>query len=250
MFQRARRVIVLGERDRRIVEDVLGVATRRVVRLANAVPDPGEPPPRAAGPRSTVRLRFLGHLDDRKGVPELLHALARPALRQRAWHLDLAGGGEVARFRAAAHDHGLADRTSFHGWLSPEGVAALCRTADVFVLASHAEGQAMSLLEAMAHGLAIVTTPVGAHLEAVAADREAIIIRPGDVDGLAAALARLIDDPARRAQLGAAARRRFLAAFDIGGYAVALARLYAEVLAEPAGRSQPEATAAATAQPR
>jgi glycosyltransferase involved in cell wall biosynthesis len=220
------------------------------VRLSIAVPDPGEPPPRAAAPRSTVRLLFLGHLDDRTGVLELLHALARPALRQRAWHLDLAGGGEVARFRAEDHDHGLADRTSFHGWLSPEGVAALGRAADVFVLPSHAEGQAMSLLEAMAHGLAIVTTPVGAHLEAVAADREAIIIRPGDVDELAAALARLIDEPALRALLGAAARRRFLEAFDISGYAVELARLYAEVLAEPAGRGQPEATAAATTQLR
>jgi glycosyltransferase involved in cell wall biosynthesis len=235
MFRRARRVIVLGERDRRTVEDLLGVALGRVVRLPNAVPDPGPPPPRAAG-SGPVRLLFLGHLDDRKGVPELLGALARPALRRRGWHLDLAGGGEVARFRTEARELGLADRATFHGWLSPEGVAALCRRADVFVLASHAEGQAMSLLEAMAHGLAIVTTPVGAHLEAVTPGREALVIRPGDVDALAAALARLIDEPARRAQLGAAARRRFLVAFDVGRYAVDLAGLYDDVLAAPEPR--------------
>jgi glycosyltransferase involved in cell wall biosynthesis len=88
----------------------------------------------------------------------------------------------------------------------------------------------------MAHGLAIVTTPVGAHLEAVTPGREALVIRPGDVDALAAALARLIDEPARRAQLGAAARRRFLVAFDVGRYAVDLAGLYDDVLAAPEPR--------------
>jgi glycosyltransferase involved in cell wall biosynthesis len=242
MFQRARRVIVLGERDRAIVEDVLDVASRHVVRLANAVPDPGEPPQRAAG-SNPIRLLFLGHLDNRKGVPELLRALAQPALRQRAWHLDLAGGGEVARFRSEAQELGLADRTTFHGWLSPEGVAALCRQADVFTLPSHAEGQAMSLLEAMAHGLAIVTTPVGAHLEAVSPGREALIIPPGDVEALAAEIVRLIDEPPLRAQLGGAARRRFLAAFEINDYARDLARLYVTVLGESADASawQPRA---------
>jgi len=241
MFQRARRVIVLGERDRRTVEDALHVAPARIVRLANAVPDPGEPPDRRdrSGP---VRLLFLGHLDNRKGVPELLRALALPELQRRTWHIDLAGGGENPRFREEARRLNLANRTTFHGWLSQERVAALCRAADVFVLPSHAEGQAMSLLEAMAHGLAIVATPVGAHLEAFSPGREAIIVRPGDVDPLATELARLIDDPALRAQLGAAARRRFLQAFNINGYAKDLARLYAAVLAETADVRERDAT--------
>ncbi len=101
----------------------------------------------------------------------------------------------------------------------------------IFVLPSHAEGQAMALLEAMAHGLAIVTTPVRAHLEAVSPGRDPIIIQPGDVQRLGAELARLIDDPALRAQLGAAARHRFLRAFEIRDYALNLARLYTAALA-------------------
>lgn len=230
MFQRARRVIVLGERDRATVERVLGVPPERIVCLANAVPDPGEPPERRDR-EMPVRLLFLGHLDERKGVPELLRALARPALRHSSWHLDLAGGGEIARFREASEKLGLARQITFHGWLDPGAVSALCRRADVFALPSYAEGQAMSLLEAMAHGLAIVTTPVGAHLEAVSADREALIVQAGDVDGLAGAFARLIDDPALRTQLGAAARRRFLAGFTIDTYAQRLAALYHDACA-------------------
>jgi glycosyltransferase involved in cell wall biosynthesis len=237
MFQQARRVIVLGERDRRSVEGALHVTPTRVVRLANAVPDPGEPPDRRnrSGP---VRLLFLGHLDDRKGVPELLRSLTLPALRERAWHIDLAGGGENPRFRAEARDLGLADRATFHGWLSQGRIAALCRNADIFVLPSHAEGQAVSLLEAMAHGIAIVTTPVGAHLEAVSPGHEAIVLQPGDVERLGIELARLIDDPALRAQLGAAARRRFLEAFNIDDYAAKLATIYTTTTGESQGSSR------------
>ena len=237
MFRQARRVIVLGERDRRTVEDALHVPPRNVVRLANAVPDPGEPPDRRGRP-GPVRLLFLGHLDDRKGVPELLQALTLPALRDRAWHIDLAGGGETRRFRAEARDLGLANQATFHGWLSQDRVAALCRNADIFLLPSHAEGQAVSLLEAMAHGMAIVTTPVGAHLEAVSPNQEAIILQPGDIDRLGLELARLIDDPTLRAQLGAAARRRFLEAFDIDGYAAKLAAVYTATTEELRGSSR------------
>jgi glycosyltransferase involved in cell wall biosynthesis len=237
MFRQARRVIVLGERDSRTVEDALYVPPSRVVRLANAVPDPGEPPGRGGRP-GPVRLLFLGHLDNRKGVPELLQALTLPALRERAWHIDLAGGGETRRFRAEARDLGLTDRATFHGWLSHDKTAALCRNADIFVLPSHAEGQAVSLLEAMAHGMAIVTTPVGAHLEAVSPGREAIILQPGDIERLASELARLIEDPALRARLGAAARRRFLEAFNINGYAAKLATFYTTMAEESRGSSR------------
>jgi glycosyltransferase involved in cell wall biosynthesis len=118
-----------------------------------------------------------------------------------------------------AAELGLADRLRFHGWLGHAETYALARSADIFVLPSHAEGQAMSLIEAMAHGLAIVATPVGAHLEAVEPDRDALLVAPGDVPSLAAALATLIQDPRRRLELGAAARRRYLAGFTVDGYA-------------------------------
>lgn len=232
LFGRARLCLVLGERDRRFLIEGLGVAPERVVVLPNAVPDPGPPPERCRrdGP---LRLLFLGHLSDRKGVGELLAALSRPALRARSWELDLAGGGEVDRFRARARALGLEDRCRFHGWLAHEATWALLRQADLFVLPSHAEGQAMALLEAMAHGLPVLATPVGAHLEAVRDGVSAVLVPPGDVDALEAALLRLIDEPALCERLGRAARARFLEAFAIGGYARRLAELYARALATP-----------------
>jgi glycosyltransferase involved in cell wall biosynthesis len=231
MFRRARRVIVLGERDRETVEGELGVPAARVVVLHNAVPDPG-PPPDRRGRAGPTRLVFLGHLDDRKGVPELLEALSRPALRSRDWQLVLAGGGELARFRQVIATAGLAWRCEVAGWVTHEQVYERCREADIFVLPSHAEGQAMALLEAMAHGLAIVTTPVGAHLEAVEPDTEALLVQPGNVDELTDALCTMIDQPERRLALGMAARRKYCCQFNAYEYARKMRQIYAKSLGE------------------
>ena len=231
MFRQARQVIVLGERDRETVQGLLGVVAERVAVLHNAVPDPG-PPPDRRGRFGPVRLVFLGHLDDRKGVPELLEALGRPALRRRDWRLVLAGGGELSRFRQMIAEGGIAERCEVVGWVAHQQVYERCREADIFVLPSHAEGQAMALLEAMAHGLAIVTTPVGAHLEAVEPDTEALLVQPGNVDELTKALCTMIDHPERRLALGAAARRKYCCRFNAYEYARKMRQLYAKSLGE------------------
>lgn len=232
MFRRARRVIVLGRRDAELVERALAVPRERIVVLHNAVPDPGPPVPRGD---ATPMILFLGQLSERKGVPELLRALSTPSLQRRAWRLVAAGGGpEQARFTAQAAALGLTERVSFPGWLRQEATWALLREAAIFALPSHAEGQAMALLEAMANGLAIVTTPVGAHLEAVSDGVSALIVPPGDVESLAGALVALLDDAERRVELGQAARRTFAERFSVDTYARRLADIYRTALG-PAG---------------
>ena len=229
MFQSASKVVVLGLRDHATITQDLSVPADRVTVLANAVPDPGVPPDRSHR-KGQVRLLFLGHLDERKGVPELVAALATARLRNVDWHLDLAGAGEVQRFRTVVSEMELEDRVTFHGWVRHERVYELSRAADIFVLPSRAEGQAMSLIEAMAHGLAIIATPVGAHLEAVTHDVEASLVAPGDARGLADALFDLISNPVRRRLLGEAARRRYLEAFTSEAYARRLAEIYQSAL--------------------
>ena len=73
----------------------------------------------------------------------------------------------------------------------------------------------MSVLEGLAHGLAVVATPVGAHAEVIEPERSGLLVPPGDVAALAAALARVIGDPALRERLRAGARQRFLERFDV-----------------------------------
>ena len=90
----------------------------------------------------------------------------------------------------------------------------------------------MSLLEAMAHGLAIVATPVGAHLEAVTDGRDALIVPPGNVPALSAALVRLIDDRDLRATIGNAARAQYCSKFNAEQYAKALGQIFCRVPGE------------------
>ena len=186
MFAAAAQTIVAGDGG--------GADSARRARAAGrAHPGPAErrarSAPRAAGGRDVaaadpVHLVFLGYLSARKGVPELLEALASPALAALPWRATLAGGGPVDEFRARAAALGLADRVAFPGWIDQPAASALCAAADILVLPSHAEGLAMSVLEGLAHGLAVVATPVGAHAEVIEPEQSGLLMPPGDVAAL------------------------------------------------------------------
>lgn len=236
MFHRAAQIIVLGQRDKDAITRTLELPDDRVVVLNNAVPDPSSDRPKAPRAEGPCRFVFLGYLSARKGVPELLEALGSEALSQRAWHATLAGGGPVEEFRALADRLGIGDRVDFPGWIDQPEATALCASSDVLVLPSHAEGLAMSVLEGLSHGLPVITTPVGAHLEVIEPEVSGLLIPPGDVAALTAALARVIDDEALRARLAEGARKRFLEKFDVRKYAARLAALHAAALGRPADR--------------
>ena len=232
MFAASAQIIVLGTQADRTLRAALALPDAPVLVLPNAVPDP-HPAPRAAATvaaRDPVHLVFLGYLSARKGVPELLDALASPALAALPWRATLAGGGPVDQFRARAAGLGLANRVAFPGWVDQPAASALCAAADILVLPSHAEGLAMSVLEGLAHGLAVVATPVGAHAEVIEPERSGLLAPPGDIAALATALTRVIGDPVLREGLRAGARQRFLDRFDVRSYSMRLARLHVGLL--------------------
>ena len=229
MFRGADRVIVLGARDRATAIGTLGVDPARVAVAHNCVPDPGPPPPR----RDAPMILFLGRLSDRKGVPELLEALGDPALAALPWRAVLAGDGPVEARRDRARALGIDARVEMPGWLDTAATRDLLRRAEILVLPSHAEGMAMAVLEGLAHGLAVVTTRVGSHEEAIVDGETGVFVPVGDPPALARALARLVGAPDARAALGAAGRRLFLARFSMDAYVDRLERLYAGIEARP-----------------
>lgn len=231
-LNRSRRVVVLGEAWREFVVREVGVRPEKVVVSANGVARPASPPaaPRPGGP---ARILFLGRIGERKGVPELLDALARPRLRERAWVATVAGDGEVERFRREADRLGLADRVEVPGWLDRDATAAALREADMLALPSHHEAMPIAVLEALAHRVAVVTTPVGAVPEFLADGVNALLVPPGDPDALADALVRLLADEGERARLAAAGHGVFLDRFEIGAVADGILALYREVGTAP-----------------
>jgi glycosyltransferase involved in cell wall biosynthesis len=232
VLRRVAHVVVLGATWRAFLIAEIGVMPSKVCILANGVPRP--PPVASIVLPGTPRLLFLGRLCERKGLPELIAALGTPALRQRRWQAVIAGDGDPAPFRAMVGWHRLDAHVHMPGWLGREATAALLAHSDILILPSHHEAMPLAVLEALAAGVAVITTPVGTIPEFLQHDVSALLVAPGDVAGLAAAIMNLLDNPALRLRLAEAGHRVFHEKLEIGGVAARLASLYRTSIATPA----------------
>ncbi len=185
----------------------------------------------------------LASLEPRKGQDVLLHSLAAlpPAVRARL-HLKLLGQSLTPAFQRRLDRLSIAARPARVVCLGArpraEALAHL-RAADVFVLPSRDEGLPMTLLEAMAHGKAIVATTAGGISEAVRHDVEALLVPPDDPPALTAALARLLTDEALRRRLGAAAQARFAQDFTLDRFGAAVVVLMQDLIQARQARDVP-----------
>jgi glycosyltransferase involved in cell wall biosynthesis len=148
---------------------------------------------------------------DRKGILELLEAVARLGPEAATLHLagdDRADAAYAARVRRRLSEPDVSERVVVHGPLRPERLAALYSAADAFVLPAFREPYGTVWGEAMACGLPVVGWRAG-NLPYLADDgREGLLVAPGDVGGLARALGALAADEELRRRLGRAARAR------------------------------------------
>jgi glycosyltransferase involved in cell wall biosynthesis len=231
-LRRARHVVVLGEGWRRFLIDRAGVAASQVSVVRNGVPPPAAARPAAY--RGPVHILFLGRLGSRKGVPELLAALGSEAVASLPWRATLAGDGDVARFRAQAACARVGERIAFPGWVDRAQAAALMASADVLVLPSHHEALPMAVVEALAAGVAVLTTPAGVLGEMLRHGETALLVPPGDVPALTDALVRLVSDASLRVRIGQAGHAVFRAELDVAVTARQMFALYAD--AATAGR--------------
>jgi glycosyltransferase involved in cell wall biosynthesis len=166
----------------------------------------------AAGKRSSappVRMLCVATLTARKGHDLLLDALA--PLTAHAWRLDCVGSAErspptASSLRLQGARLGLTDRIDWRGELPDDALAAAFDAADLFVLPARHEGYGMAVAEALARGLPVVATRTGAVPELVG-EHAGLLVPPGDVDALTAALGRMLADPATRARHAAGAAR-------------------------------------------
>jgi glycosyltransferase involved in cell wall biosynthesis len=201
----AARVVVTSDATGRILIRDYGVPVRRIsiVRPGN---DPG---PQAVGSSDgVVRLLSIGSVLPVKGYDLLIAALAR--LDEMPWQLTIAGDRTRNRAAAAQLDavieaNGHGNRITVLGAVPPERVIELYLASDVFVLASRFEGYGMALAEAIAHGLPVVSTLVGAIPDTVPRGA-GILVPPDDAAALAGALRRVIGDPGERERLATNAR--------------------------------------------
>lgn len=199
-FDRARKLVVWNEWGKRSLVDDYGSAPGKVSVIPPGIDLTKWNFPRSApdGPQP-VRLLFVGGDFRRKGGETLLKAFRRH-LAQRC-ELDI-----VTRERVDLE--GVPNARVHHG-LGPNApeLRALYARADVFVFPTLADVLPLAIMEAMASGLPVITTDVGAIVEQIDDGVTGLLIPPNDVDALSAATRRLVDDPVLRFQMGSAARR-------------------------------------------
>lgn len=175
----------------------------------------------------------VGSLIPRKGQEVALRALAAARAAGADVHLLVCGEGpDREALRALAGTLDVADAAHFLG-MRPDVGAVLRDAADLLVSAAREEALPLNVLEAQWLGLPVIASDIPAHREALEPGVTGIVVAPDDAAALAAALASLAADPARRTALGAAGRARARARYAMPRYVGAFEALYAELLAAP-----------------
>jgi L-malate glycosyltransferase len=153
----------------------------------------------------------------------------------------IAGAGpEEAALKAQARRLGIGEQVKFMGAVPHERMPAFMWGLDLFVNPSRAESFGVAALEAAASGVPVVASNVGGLPEVVADGETGLLVPAEDPAALAAALAGLIGDPARRRALGRSARERAVALYDWQACARRMEQLYEETLGREPRKAVPQ----------
>jgi colanic acid/amylovoran biosynthesis glycosyltransferase len=205
------KLLTLGCDSSRIAVHHMGVQTDRYRFRARRY-EPGQ----------ALRLLTVGRLMEKKGVADALRAVAQLVRRGIPVSYLIVGDGPLREeLETLASELGIADRVGFLGWQNQAAVATLMNTADVLLAPSvtssdgDQEGIPVTLMEAMASGMLVVSTWHSGIPELVEDGRSGLLVPEGDDEALAAALAGLAHGRPDWAAVSQAARARVEEAFDV-----------------------------------
>lgn len=171
-----------------------------------------EPLPKRKSEVPTVL--FVGGLEPRKGLEDLIRAMKLVVSGVPSARLNVVaktgfrGTEQWIEYESLAHRLGLIERIDFHESVSQETLLGFYSDCDVLALTSKNEGWGLVLMEAMACGKPVVATRVGGVPELVEDGTEGMLVEAGDVKGIADSVTKLLHDPALRARMGRAGKRR------------------------------------------
>ncbi len=159
------------------------------------------PAPRPASDSGIPAVLYHGRVDRRKGALDFIEALRRIGARSPFRAIVSGIGPDVDAVRRAIDDAALAERVEMRGYVAYADAPGIYRGADIFASPTYGEGFSNTVLEAMACGLPIVSCRAVGVVDCLRNGDNALLVEPGDVDGLAAALLRLCTDVRLRVRL-------------------------------------------------
>lgn len=231
----ATRLIAVSPSIRQMFVREWGVPEEQIVMIYNAVPMepytaiPAEPS-RAGGAGPLIT--NVGRLSPQKAQDLLLSAAALVLKQRPDARFMIVGQGRLETpLKQQAEALGIAERVTFTGLR--HDIPAVLAESDVFVLSSLWEGLPLTAVEAMAAARPAVLTDVGGNRDIVEHGVHGLIVPPGNVQALAAALLDLLNDPARRVAMGGAARARVRHDFSIDTITAQHEQLYEAIKRTP-----------------
>lgn len=206
-LRRADVLVVLSESWRRWFESI-GVEPDRIRVLRNITAYPVLRP-ELKQPDGRLHLLFMGEIGPRKGVFDILLAIAdhKDEFSDRLL-LSIGGNRNEEELLDTIRRYGLEEIVKFEGWVGGDKKIELLNRADVFILPSYNEGLPISILEAMSYGHPIIATPVGGIPEVVETDVNGVLVEPGNHEQIYRAIKKYIDQPDLIEKEGAESTRR------------------------------------------
>ena len=173
-------------------------------------------------------LLFLGLFSKSKGVFDLIQAVSNINSGPQKVRLTCAGDGDIAHLRRVVRGEGLENDIEINEWVGYEKKLSLYQSCRALVLASYSEGFPMVVLEAMACGCPVITTPVGG-LRRLTDEHHVLFVAPGAVSQLEKTIKQLIADVSLQDRL-AKNGLNFVQDYDVKNIMVSLIGLYSQFL--------------------
>lgn len=203
--RRSDAVVTVSEYSSERITKHYGVPAERITVSPNGIDTARYSPPasRSVHADGEMRVLYVGKWHARKGVLQLIQAFGIAHATNNSLRLRMVGGGPLeGALRSEVSKLGLDGAVEFLGKLDDETVIREYRAADMVCIPSLQEGQGIVALEAQACGAPIVATRAGGLIEAVQDGVTGLVVTPGDIEGLAAALIQMASDEEMRREYG------------------------------------------------
>ena len=215
-------LIALSEEWKRNLESVVSPEKITVIENYCKIPD-------LSGTEKKKQILFLGEIGKRKGCYDIPEIYGRVLEKGERLPLIMAGDGELAEVKKLFEDRDLLESVSFPGWVRGADKDKCLKESGIFLFPSYYEGMPMAVLEAMAYGMAIVTTRVGGIPHLLEDGVSGYLCEPGDIEGLSKRLLELSKDGDKRRKMGERARQKAIEEYSMESHMKKLMDLYGRV---------------------
>ena len=202
--------------------------------LHNAITPPRTTTEKKDGEEKDTKfqLLYIGSINENKGCFDVIKSIGnhKEELNGKiVFHL--AGNDETGKLDGEIRRYGLENCIVSHGWADKEKKSVLLQKADCYIQPSYFESFGLSILEAMAHGLPVITSPTGGIPDLVDDGITGLYVAPGDTDGIFSSIKTLMNAPETRRKMGENAIKK-ASNFSIGKAEKKLISIYHAVLTD------------------